>query len=177
MGESDQVAVQMTPTNNQDCVGNPVPEGDRIANVFFVADTDTGVVTDRCGIGDQVCALFCRGYNETNQNWLGDAVALIDGVDQLQILYGVSNDSGQVNRYVDASRVADPSTSENQQLIAWDKVRSTKLAVLVSDGVNAGTERQESRPFQLLDASTITFDDRVSRKIYSTTVTINNKLP
>ena len=176
-GVSDQLAVQMFPVNNRDCVNNAVDDGIRIANVFFVADSDTGAVSESCGIDDQECALFCRGFSVSDQNWLGDAVALIDGVDQLQVLYGVSNDVGQIDRYVDAERVPAPGATGIEIQNAWDKVRSVKLAVLVSDGQNTGTEIQEARSYQLLDSPTITFNDRVSRKIYSTTVTINNKLP
>ena len=157
-------------------MNNEVDDGIRIANVFFVADSD-GDVSDSCGIDGQECALYCRGFNVSEQSWLGDAVALIDGVDQLQVLYGVSNDVGQIDRYVDAERVPAPGATGIEIQNAWDKVRSVKLAVLVSDGQNTGTEIQEARSYQLLDSPTITFNDRVSRKIYSTTVTINNKLP
>ena len=179
LGVSDQLAVQMFPVNNRDCVNNEVDDGNRIANVFFVADSDGNRnPTPSCGTGGKECALYCRGYDVSNQAWLGnEAVALIDGIDQLQVLYGVSNDNKQIDRYVDASRVPAPGDVGIAIQDAWDRVRSVKLAVLVSDGQNSGTEIQEARSYQLLDSPTITFDDRVSRKIYSTTVTINNKLP
>jgi len=157
---SDQVAIQMVPQNLKDCVNNDVTEGDRIANVFSVSD-------------DQ---LFCRGYNVTEQEWLGPEESLIDGVEQLQVLYGVSNADGVVDRYVDASRVAGGATGLEEQ-IAWDAVRSVKIAVLVADRTTTGTEKLEALNYQLLDSPQVTRNDRVSRKVYSTTVTINNKLP
>ena len=161
-GESDQIAIHMVPQNGQDCVGNDVTPGDRIANVFSVKNS----------------SLFCRGFNVDTRDWLGDAeVSLIDGIEQLQVLYGVSNADGVVERYVDASRVAASAVTDFDRIAAWDSVRSTKIAVLVSDVTTAGTEIKKARDYQLLDSPEITIDDRISRKVYSTTVNINNKLP
>jgi len=143
-----------------DCVGNVTDADERITNVFSV-------------IGSE---LFCRGYSVTNRDWLGAGESLISGVDQLQVLYGVSNDDGEVDQYVDASRVAENANSDEEELLAWDRIRSVKLAVLVSDGTNAGTEKAEARQYQLLDAPEIEFTDRISRKVFTTTITINNKL-
>ncbi len=162
VGESDRIAVQMVPANNRDCVDNPVPTGSRIANVFSVREG----------------TLFCRGYDVSNEDWLvGDEVALIDGVEQLQVLYGVSNSQGQVDRYVNASNVPAADASDIEVQEAWDRVRSVKVAVLVSDDANTGTLPKSSRSFGLLDASVISYDDRISRKVYSTTIHINNKMP
>ena len=62
--------------------------------------------------------------------------------------------------------------------VAWDRIRSTKIAVLVSDVATKGTETiAEPRTYQLLDSPEVTRDDRISRRVYSTTVNINNKLP
>ena len=161
-GNSDQMSVQMFPFNLLDCTGQAVEEEHRIANVFYVQDN----------------SLHCRGYDVTDRSWLSDGESLIDGVEQLQVLYGVSNDDGQVDRYVNASSVADESGSDSEKLQAWDRVRSVKLAVLVSDGADSNTEfNDEERLFQLLDSPEVAFNDRVPRKVYSTTITINNKLP
>ncbi len=165
IGESDQIAVQMVPSSRvpgdqRDCVGNEVDEGERIANVFSVVDSE----------------LFCRGYSVTDSAWLGDGESLISGVDQLQVLYGISNAEGVVDQYVDASRVAGDGLSDLEEQLAWDRVRSVKLAVLVSDGTNSGTEKPEARQYQLLDSPEIEYTDRVSRKVFTTTITINNKL-
>lgn len=163
-GESDQVAVQMVPWSQsgslRDCAGNEVDEGERIANVFSVVDS----------------SLFCRGYSVTDSQWLGRAESLIDGVEQLQIIYGVTDDNGVIDRYVNASEVTDDSVSDVDEQLEWDRIRSVKLAVLVSDGTNAGTESSQLRQFQLLDAPQVEFTDRVSRKVYTTTITINSKL-
>jgi len=102
-------------------------------------------------------SLYCRGYDVTDRS---------------------CNDDGQVDRYVNASSVADESGSDVEKLQAWDRVRSVKLAVLVSDGSDTNTEfNDDERLFQLLDSPEIAFNDRVPRKVYSTTITINNKLP
>lgn len=162
-GKSDQIAIQMVPWNLQDCAGQDVDEDEQIANVFSVVDSE----------------LLCRGYSVTDQEWLSNdpAESLIDGIEQLQILYGVSNDAGIIDRFVDASQVAAAGLSEDDEELAWDRVRSVKLALLVSDGVDdSGSEKEEARTYQLLDSPEIEFTDRVSRKVYSTTITINNKL-
>ena len=159
--KSDQIAVQMVPQNGRDCVGNDVEAGDRIANVFAVKDS----------------SLVCRGYDLATQDWLGAEETLIDGIEQLQVLYGISNADGLVERYVDASRVADGALTDFDRNLAWDRVRSIKIAVLVADVTTAGTEIQAPREYQLLDSPLVIRDDRVSRKVYSTTVSINNKLP
>lgn len=162
VGESDRIAVQMVPTNNQDCVGNTVPVGSRIANVFFIQNS----------------SLVCQGYDVTNDDWLaGGLVELIDGVEQLQVLYGVSNSQGLVDRYVNASNVPASGATAIEVQEAWDRVRSTKVALLVSDDANTGTLPKVERLFGLLDAPVVTYDDRVSRKVFSTTIHINNKLP
>lgn len=158
-GESDQIAIRMVPQNNMDCVGNDATDL-RIANVFSIVDA----------------SLFCRGIDAIDGQWLGPGETLIDGVEQLQVLYGVTNDQGVIDRYVDASRVAVAAGNELEIQEAWDRVRSVKIAVLVSDGSNAGTEISEARNYQLLDSPQITYTDRISRKVYTTTVTINNKL-
>jgi len=161
-GASDQIAIQMVPQNGKDCVGNDVTPGDRIANVFSVKNS----------------SLVCRGFNVDTQSWLGDQEeSLIDGVEQLQVLYGVSNEDGVVERYVDASRVAIGAVTDFDREVAWDSIRSTKIAVLVSDVTTAGNERKEARKYQLLDSPEVTRDDRISRKVYSTTININNKIP
>lgn len=157
--ESDQMAVITVPRNLKDCVGNDVDdEDDRIANVFRVEDSQ----------------LFCRGYDIDAGAWLGPEESLIDGIEQMQVLYGVSNDADVIYSYVDASRVAAPGEDEEE---AWDRVRSVKIALLVSDGTAAGTETTEARTYQLLDSPQVEFTDRVLRKVYTTTIQINNKLP
>ena len=160
-GESDQIAVQMVPQNRRDCVGNPTQPEERIANVFSINGG----------------SLFCRGYSVTNNIWLGVGETLIDGIDQMQVLYGVSNNDGIVDRYVDASRVAAAGLDDLQVQEAWDRIRSVKIALLVSDGENTSIERPGSPTYTLLDSAPVTYTDRVLRKVFETTVTINNKLP
>lgn len=161
LGESDQMAVQMFPFNGLDCTGEAVDDGSRVANVFSIVNG----------------SLFCRGYDITAGNWLSAGESLIDGVEQFQVLYGLSNLDGQIDQYIDASRVVGAGLTPTEALETWDRVRSVKLAVLVSDGASSNTETAETRDYQLLDSPTVSFNDRVSRKVYSTTVTINNKLP
>lgn len=153
VGKSDQIAIQMVSWNSKDCANQDTDPDERIANVFSVVDSQ----------------LLCRGYSVDNDDWLTteEPISLIDGIEQMQVLYGVSNDVGVIVRYVDASRVAG----------AWDQVRSVKLALLVSEGADdSGSEKQQARSYQLLDSPKVEYADRVSRKVYTTTITINNML-
>jgi len=185
-GVSDRVAVHMfpRPLNGNpatDCVGNPVigVGDDPIANVFYVANAVTGNPSNTCGTNNEVCSLYCRGFDYVNNAWLGNGEALIDGIDQLQVLYGIGDGqiSGQqVNRYIDSTRVTNGAVGTRQVEMAWDDVRSVKLAVLVSDGANAGTKPAGNMQYQLLDSAAVNFNDRITRKVFSSTVTINNML-
>lgn len=161
---SDTIAVQMSTANGFDCTGVAVPAGSIVANVFYVE-----ALPGAPGIN----SLFCRGFNVTDDSWISGGVALIDGVDQMQVQYGVADASGQVVSYLDASRV--PPVNGDLEL-GWDQVRAVKIALLVSDGFDTSTEDLNPVDFQLLDGPTLSITDRISRRVFSTTITINNKL-
>ncbi len=162
---SDTVAVQMHPDDGLDCTGAVLPSGSQLANVFYIAAS-----TEAAGIN----SLYCRGYDVTENAWLSAAgVALIDGVDQMQVLYGVADANEQIYSYFDAARVPDVGGSAIQ---GWDRVRAVRIAVLVSDGFDSDTEDLDVRSYQLLDGPRLSITDRVNRRVYSTTVAMNSKL-
>jgi len=161
---SDSIAVQMRTENGFDCTGVAVPDNNIVANVFYI---DT--LPNSAGIN----SLFCRGFDVSNGNWLGAGAALVDGIDQMQVLYGVSDANGQVVSYLDASRVP-PVDGDLES--GWDRVRAVKIAVLVSDGLDTNSEDLNTVNFQLLDGPQLGVTDRISRRVFSTTITINNKL-
>lgn len=163
--DSDRIAVQMFLSSGTDCTGVPVTG--QVANVFYIAREDPS---------SNVNSLFCRGFDVAGNDWLGtQGLALIDGIDQMQIIYGVADANEQVFSYVAAGDVPPVSGSA---LRGWDQVRAVKVALLVSDGFETNSERSSDQSFQLFNASAKTFpEDRVTRKVFSTSININSKVP
>ena len=149
---SDRLAVQFDPPEagaELDCTGAAVGAKDVIANIYYVSNN--------AGIN----SLSCRSFNVTT-GVLGNPQPLIDGIDSLQVLYGIgSGDS--VTRFVSSDSVAD-----------WGDVKAARLAVLVSNGSATGGGRERDRSYIVLDADKQTYNDSHMRYIYSTTVYFNN---
>jgi hypothetical protein len=55
-------------------------------------------------------------------------------------------------------------------------VRAVKVALLVSDGYDTASEDLQNRNFQLFNV-TANKNDRVARRVFSTAITINSKVP
>lgn len=161
---SDQLSVQFDPPPDDgtetNCLGEPVPNQDLIVNVYTVGDNDD----------DGVNSLYCRGYNATTQAWISAApMALVNGIDNMQILYGVAG--------------GDPSTPSSttryvsyNQLVEQDfaNIRSVRVGLLVSSGMATGSAEVKQRSYRILDSDLITITDGQSRRIYTTTVQFNN---
>jgi type IV pilus assembly protein PilW len=92
---------------------------------------------------------------------------LIEGVENLQVLYGLDTDGDLfVNNYVTAAVVdADPAN--------WARVMSVSIAVLVRSENEEGVE-QDGRTYNLLGTNLGPFNDRRQRSIFTTTVVLRN---
>lgn len=166
--ESDSISFVMQPAlvdgEKRDCLGNIVGTSDLIINNFSIIAAN----------GNTPAALGCRAYNLTTASWTGgpNAQALVEGVDSLQILYGIStgNDSRSANQYVSADRVGN-------NLSDWQKIRSVRISVLANSVVTTSSD-QANRQYILLDASPLTAanlnSDRRSRQIFTTTIQLKN---
>lgn len=161
---SDRIAVQFDPPPDDgtetDCLGQAVNATSVIINVYTVEDRD----------GDNVNSLYCRGYDVTNDNWINNTPAqpLIDGIDSMQVLYGVAGTPGSetsVTRYVPFN-VLTPADYPN--------IRSVKVGLLVSNGQLNGTADVLNRVYTIFDSVQLPFLDGHLRRIYSTTVNFNN---
>ena len=154
---ADRIAIQMDPPDNQDCNGNVTAgNADVIANVYWVAnDTDN----------ENIPTLFCRGYNRNLAQWMGDAQPLVEGIETLQVLYGVT-DAGTTTpvNYVSADQVSN-----------WNQISAIKIGVLSRSGNNATAEKT-TRSFSVLDSGKFEYTDGRPRTLYSTTVTLNNAI-
>lgn len=97
---------------------------------------------------------------------------LVEGVDSLQILYGVDGDTptnGIANRFENAAQVTAAGT--------WDRVVSVRLELLVNSGDHQGLDSADTTTtYALLDAPTLgPFNDRLSRDVFSTTIALRNR--
>ncbi len=154
---SDRIAVILDPTNNADCLGTDVGD-DVIANVYYVDDPDA----------DGINSLYCRGYDLADNSWYSDsALPLVDGVENMQILYGIANPAANntITRYVSADNAPN-----------WVDIGSAKVALLISNGQTTGNSTKAVRTFSLLDATDLSFDDKHNRRVFTATTVINNIL-
>ena len=171
----------------QDCIGSPLTAlNEHVVNVFWVEqDSSSGV-----------SSLYCRGYNPDTNTWYGTAAQpLVDGIEQMQVQYGLvdgnpsstgsSGTGGRVDRYLKAIDLqtldaADPNRNY------WGDVRSVRIALLVSagaeqaadDGANtlSSDTLTDYQTFTLLDGAAYTPAEVRIRRVFSTTITLNNAL-
>ena len=109
-----------------------------------------------------VSSLYCGSFNATDNATVNAAQSLVDGIDNMQLQYGVLSGDDVVS-YVSADRVTD-----------WGAVRSVRITILVSDGQTTGSADQAARSYDILDAGTISYTDKYQRQLFTTTVVINN---
>ncbi|BCX88540.1 type IV pilus assembly protein PilW [Methylomarinovum tepidoasis] len=134
----------------QTCAGSTASSGQIINQRFFISDTVL-----KCGSeifqqdGAQVV-----GYN---------AQPLLQGVENIQITYGIDNNGdGTADRYDRSTRVAD-----------WNQVVSVRISLLLQSEDNITTAPQ---PYTFKGA-TVTPADRRLRRVFTTTVGLRNRLP
>jgi type IV pilus assembly protein PilW len=88
---------------------------------------------------------------------------LIEGVENMQILYGLAGANRQVSNYVSAASVAD-----------WDDVVAVRIYLLL-----VGAENNVTPENQVIDfnGSAVTIGNRRLAQVFSTTIGIRNRLP
>jgi len=145
-----------------DCLGASVAAGVTAINTFTIANSvTTGVPGLHCAVGSPP----------------GTAVEIVPNVANMQILYGVDDNSDLVaDKYV----AADAG-------IAFDNVRSIRFAFLfVSPTASALlTDSQKldkfgtatARTYDLNGVSVGPFDDRFTRRAFTMTVSMRNRTP
>ncbi|MGI0117280.1 PilW family protein [Zooshikella sp. RANM57] len=155
---SDIIAVQLDPEENTDCLGSSVGADDIVINVYSIGtQTVSGV---------NISSLFCRGWNVTTDAWTTtSAQPLVDGIENMQVLYGIAPNEKFITRYVTADNVPD-----------WNKIRAVRIGLLVSAGNVTGAAENRTREYIILDSGSLSFTDRQARYVYTTTVNLNNSL-
>ncbi len=180
-GGSDRLAVEFVIHNNVGtatttlCNGNTVssPAGSSLllAHVFWTADLDVPA--------DNTRSLYCQPLNLSANTPIGPAVPLVDGIDRLEVQYGVDSNGDQViDQYQSYTNLvaADAGGLSNTR-----NVRAIRFAVLVNAGLadvgDSNIEQGGNKQYQLLDGPQVVFqNDRVFRQVYSSTVLIHNSL-
>lgn len=114
---------------------------------------------------------FIDGNNQLNCQVItgtgSAAVALVSGVEDMQVLYGISgaSESRDVTSYVTAAAL---------DVDSWKQVVSVRIGLMtVSD--NAPLD-QSSKTYQLLDKGNITTSDGNVRQVYVKTITIRSRM-
>lgn len=168
--QGDRLAVAMVSPDAEDCLGNDLGTDTHVANVFWV-ETVGGI-----------SSLYCRGWDVENASWHSASQPLVDGVDQMQVQYGVySAATDSIDRYLNATGVEALANG-------WDNVQSVRVALLVQSGqdtddadtsgntVADATFAANYTTFTLLDGAAYTPGDQRIRRVFTNTVAINNAL-
>lgn len=148
----------------RDCLGNKVASDQLIINHFEVIAAQPATNTP--------ASLGCRVWNLTTKDWAnGDpnVYPLIEGIDSLQVLYGLDDAGGTTrspSRYVSADNVTN-----------WKNVLAVRISVL-ANSVSTLTPSPPNRNYVLLDTSPLNTadlgNDNRARQIFSTTIQLKN---
>lgn len=161
-----------------------------LANVFWTADS--GLSTADVNRS----ALYCQTYQIDSQietdftitmsaAAMGDALPIVDGIDRLQVQYGVdSNGDGLIDMYQSFTNVLanivtnDAGVDVVGGLNNISSIRAVRFGLLISSGLGidrvSSTEESVGRVYSVLDAPDETFNDSIFRQIFSTTILIPN---
>ena len=158
-----------------------------MASVFWTADLDDPQ--------DGVRSLYCQSfrYNTGTEVYeaFGPAVPLVDGVERMQVQYGIDRDeNGLIEAYKSYTNLIKPPAKPYLpgEKTATQTVRVVRIAMLISSGLgtadttltgglNANSEKEATHSYEMLDAPAEEFaDDQVLKQIFSTSVAIHNSL-
>lgn len=89
---------------------------------------------------------------------------LVDGVQELQILYGVNTDTTDTtpNQYVTSDNVAD-----------WNQVTAVRIMLLLRSPSNVSMDAPQQYDY---NGATVTATDRRLRQVFSTTIALRNRI-
>jgi len=178
---SDRIAVMLNPPEDDgtdaDCIGNAIHSDPVIATSAVVANLYH--VENRAGVNTLVCESFLISKAGSAISITPTPYELVGGIDSLQILYGVTDMADiaeidtTINRYISATTLSatQPPVGATSP---WVDVATVRLAILSASGFSDKSSTHASEDFNVLDAQTFTKTDRNLRKLYTSTVLINN---
>lgn len=128
---------------------------------------DVGFTDEVITVGFYVDANFALNCIDAN----GDDVELIDGIDDMQVLYGVDGDGQEPVRADKYMKAADMSDDD------WRRVVTLSVALLARPGAMAMTPpRTDVTRSYNLNGEVRTPDDTIARSVYSQTFHIRNRV-
>ena len=173
--DSDRFAVWYNPPSSaeQACDGTALTgtnATNSVVNLFYIALDNTTSINN----------LRCRSYSINSSNTAtlisGSDRSIIEGIDNIQIQYGITDRSETSNlpvRYLSANSIAALPTNSSLK-DKWASIVSARVTILVNAGYSDGTDPAASRTYSLSDSPPITLTDGNRRKVFSSTVAINN---
>jgi len=158
-----------------------------VARRYFIGDSDANSANADCdgdGVMDNADASPCPALFRTdltqidpatgnvsgNANGTGTSQAMVEGIESLEILYGVDSDGDrEANSYVNAANVAGAG--------GWGNVVSVRFALLAR---TSGDFEQygsvlNTNSYNLLSTVFASVGDRRRRRVFSTTVQVRNR--
>ena len=178
---SDRIAILVNPPEDDgtdaDCAGTP------ISSNVLTASRSVVVNLFRIMKGEHTNTLVCDSFLVSSTGVLvpinDEPYDLIDGIDSMQILYGVSDIQSvtqtnvSLERYLSATRISTLVPPKGAPS-AWINLLSVRFSLLVGSGTDDAAASEKNSTFQLLDADPIAFNDSRYRKVSTSTVQINN---
>ncbi len=173
--QSDNVTV-ITGVNDDADNGNLVKDGTDTLTVVYEG-SDDGFIKDCQGntvaAGVQVSNTFAITTDESLSCSIDGGttfVALVDGAENMQILFGEDTDNDQIpNRYVTATDVSDP-----------DDVIAVRIALLLRSTEDFLRDTPDQNTYVLLDKQVYGpgnyADDRRIRRLLTSTIKLRNRL-
>ncbi|MBU1284210.1 MAG: PilW family protein [Gammaproteobacteria bacterium] len=146
--------------NLRDCAGQSVPADKIITNSYFIIPAT---------MGNPQPSLGCSSYSGNNGQPVTVNQRLIDGIESLQVLYGIASNESPLS--VGSFISADSVELQNR----WADVVAVRIAVL-ANSIDPVTPTPPQRGYYLLDAAPIipAADDRRAKQIFTTTIQLKN---
>ena len=149
--DADRLAIRKVfPDDMEACNGEISPKGDELVEIFSVLETN------------DYKALVCQSYSLSNNDWLGtdEKRVLQTGIDDFQVMYF---ETGQ----------ASPVSAAN--VTNWGNIHGIEVAFIANSEIPAHLEALNQN-LSILNAGTRTFNDRLARHIFQTSIAFNNML-
>ncbi len=165
----------LTMTGVPDCgsangVAYTYPAGSRIfrlsGNTYFIGTNAAGQP-----------ALFRQRLTQSGGNVATTAEELVEGVENMQILYGVDQSAtadNVVDVYLTADNVTQAATPGATNAEKWRRVLSVKIELLMRSTENNITTAEQAYTFN--GSTNPTPGDRRLRKVFTSTIAIRNRL-
>lgn len=131
-----------------------------VSNIYYIGKRADAAANEPALFRRPLGATAANGNNNAAA---GAAVELVEGVENMQILYGEDTDAdGNPNCYVTAASV-----------VTWTNVVSVRLSLLMRTAENNLTSSAQSYAF---NGATSNAPDRRLRRVFTTTIGLRNRL-